>query len=132
MISIRPRQVNIMEGYYDGSRVNVRYRKPIPMPPRHHHQQKNAELVLRWSQASPIGETKSFDALNKVKSSSEQCVTSQALIEETKHRRSPGKQTVVPDRTVHSTSSDTRRRYEPESTPPKRSEKKHRLFPSRG
>ncbi|KAK2755770.1 hypothetical protein FQN54_005920 [Arachnomyces sp. PD_36] len=66
-VSIRNYQFHVIEAYYDGSAVIVRYSDPIPMnlTDSTEKQKRVMDLVLRWMVSTPIGETKSFSSIPK-------------------------------------------------------------------
>ncbi|KKZ63204.1 hypothetical protein EMCG_02409 [[Emmonsia] crescens] len=62
MISIRMNQFRIIEAYFDGSKLVVRFSGPIPMEltDSPQKQQKTINTLLRWLVATPVGETLTF------------------------------------------------------------------------
>jgi hypothetical protein len=65
MISISTFQFHVIEAYYDGSKVIVRYSDPIPMKLTDStaEQKRTRDLILRWAASTPVGDTKVFSSI---------------------------------------------------------------------
>lgn len=62
LISIRVNQFRIIEAYFNGSKLVVRFSDPIPMEltDSTESQQKTVNNLLRWLAAAPVGKTLKF------------------------------------------------------------------------
>lgn len=65
LISIRTYEFHIIEAYFDGSKVVVRYSDPIPMKLTDStaKQKETRDLILRWAASTPVGDTKYFSSI---------------------------------------------------------------------
>ncbi|KAK2755880.1 hypothetical protein FQN54_005676 [Arachnomyces sp. PD_36] len=65
LISLRHHHFRVIEAYYDGSNVVVRYSNPVHLKLNDSckQQQQAARQIIRWCVAEPVGDTRKFSSL---------------------------------------------------------------------